>query len=327
MKKISFLFFTFFSLLLAQAKASDLYGIENCRNLDSFILNTSTELRLPMADPQFNKLVAPYVEQYTKQDYLLAKHIFQKGRAIMPVIDQIFRAEGIPSELMYLAYIESNFNNHVVSPYGAKGMWQLIRPTAIYCGLQVNNKIDERTDPVKATHAAARLFKTTYKDFQDWLCVIAGFNCGSSAMQYYINRAGSSNFWKIYPLLPRQTKEYVAQFMGIVQVMSSIHDEYPEDEFWHIEKRGENASKPLIEFAATAEPISTPKPAPNEDTSPANKEEEIYEKEYFVYIVRKGDSLYKIAKRFPKNRLSNIRINNSLSSDILYPGMTILLEK
>ena len=327
MQKISFLLVTFFSLLFSQVKATDLYGIENSRNLDSFILNTSTELRLPMADPQFNKLIAPYVEQYTKQDYLLAKHIFQKGRAIMPVIDQIFRSEGIPTELMYLAYIESNFNNHVVSPYGATGMWQLIRPTAIYCGLQVNNKIDERKDPVKATHAAARLFKSTYNDFQDWLCVIAGFNCGSSAMQYYINRAGSRNFWKIYPLLPRQTKEYVAQFMGIVQVMNSIHDEYPEDEFWHIEKRGENANKPTIDFAATAEPISTPKPAPNEDTSPANKEEEIYEKEYFVYVVRKGDSLYKIAKRFPKNRISNIRINNSMSSDILYPGMTILLEK
>jgi LysM repeat protein len=115
--------------------------------------------------------------------------------------------------------------------------------------------------------------------------------------------------------------------MGIVQVMNNIHDEYPEDEFWHFEKRGENTNSPSIDFAATTAPVNAPKPAPNEDTSPANKEEEIYEKEYFVYIVRKGDSLYKIAKRFPKNRISNIRINNSLSSDILYPGMTILLEK
>jgi hypothetical protein len=245
----------------------------------------------------------------------------------MPMIDEIFKAEGIPSELMYLAYIESNFNNHVVSPYGAKGMWQLIRPTAIYCGLKVDNKIDERTDPVKATRAAAHLLKSTYNDFQDWLCVIASYNCGCGAMQSYIKKVGSTNFWEIYPYLPKQTKEYVGQFIGIVKTVNNIHEEFPNDQFWLVAKKSQAPKKNYTESPSPSTPVNLPKSSSNEEVSPALKEDEIYQKEYFVYVVCDGDKLDAIAKKFPKNRISSIRINNSLSSDILYPGMTILLEK
>ncbi|NJK96236.1 MAG: lytic transglycosylase domain-containing protein [Bacteroidales bacterium] len=95
-----------------------------------------------------------------------------------PIFEQILDSYQIPTELKYLAVIESALNPRAVSRVGATGMWQFMYGTGKFYNLNVNTFIDERRDPIAATHAAARFLKDLYRIYDDWILVIAAYNCG-----------------------------------------------------------------------------------------------------------------------------------------------------
>jgi len=113
-------------------------------------------------------LTQPYLIQYTKNDFKQLKLLLQRGEIVLPTIERVLRENNVPDEFKYLAYIESNFNNHITSPSGAKGLWQFIKGTAVQNGLKVNNKTDERTNTEKSTLAAATYFKRLDYNYGDW---------------------------------------------------------------------------------------------------------------------------------------------------------------
>ena len=113
------------------------------------------------------------------------------------MIQEVFRAEGLPLDLAYVPLIESAFKPNAVSRAKAKGMWQFMRGTALENGLKHDWYIDERADPEKATRAAAKYLKTLYKMFGDWHLALASYNGGPGRVQRAVKRAGQDDFWKL----------------------------------------------------------------------------------------------------------------------------------
>ncbi len=142
-----------------------------------------------------------------------------------PMIEDVFDSYGLPAELKYMAVIESALNPNAVSRMGATGLWQFMYSTGRMYGLTINSIVDERRDPLKATHAAARYLKDLYKIYDDWILVIAAYNCGPGNVNKAIRRSGNKkDYWDIYYRLPRETRGYIPQYVAAAYAITY----YPE---------------------------------------------------------------------------------------------------
>ena len=138
-----------------------------------------------------------------------------------PMFEEIFDLYGLPFELKYLAVIESALNPRAKSRAGATGIWQFMLGTGRIYKLQVNTFVDERRDPVAATHAAAKFLKDLYEIYNDWTLAMAAYNCGPSNVNKAIRRSGGkTSYWDIYPYLPRETRGYVPAYIGAAYAMN-----------------------------------------------------------------------------------------------------------
>src|SRR5215204_2585509 len=162
--------------------------------------------------PEHPKVLS-YVEvmQGRMRDYI--QESLARGAKYMPMIQKVFRAEGLPLDLAYIPIIESSFKTNALSKASAKGPWQFMKPTAKEHGLKTDWFIDERSDPEKATVAAARYLKTLSRMFDgDWNLVLAAYNGGPGRVSRAVKRSGVNDFWELSSTtkyLPRETREYV----------------------------------------------------------------------------------------------------------------------
>lgn len=173
----------------------------------------------------YNNIVRGYVIHYSEKMKSGMKRIIGLSSYYMPIFQETFDRHGLPEELKAMAIIESSLNPTAVSRAGAKGMWQFMYNTAKLYGLHIDSFVDERLDPVKSADAAARYLKDAYKIFGDWNLAIASYNCGAGNVQKAIKRAGSRQFWDIWPFLPRETRGYVPAFVGALYAMK-YHKEH-----------------------------------------------------------------------------------------------------
>ncbi len=128
------------------------------------------------------------------------------------LITDILQREGMPSDLFYLAVIESGLNPRAYSRSRAVGLWQFMAHTGRMMGLKRNHWVDERRDPVKATVAATRYLKDLLAEFGDWRLALAAYNAGPGRVRRAIARADTNDYWQLD--LPRETKNYVPLFMA-----------------------------------------------------------------------------------------------------------------
>jgi membrane-bound lytic murein transglycosylase D len=169
-----------------------------------------------------NSRVLSYVElfQGRLRDYI--HESLTRGTKYLPMIQSVFRAEGLPLDLAYIPIIESGFKTNALSKASAKGPWQFMRATAIENGLRHDWYIDERSDPEKSTVAAARYLKTLHRLFDgDWNLVLAAYNGGLGRVQRAMNRSRVDDFWKLSATskyLPRETREYVPLILAAIIV-------------------------------------------------------------------------------------------------------------
>jgi membrane-bound lytic murein transglycosylase D len=134
-------------------------------------------------------------------------------------IDKIFSGRELPVELKYLAVIESDLKTSATSRVGAAGPWQFMAATARDLGLKVGRKLDERRDFNKSTVAAAKYLKDLFNTYNDWLLVIAAYNCGNGPVNSAIRKSGSSNFWDLQYYLPTESRNHVKKFIATHYIM------------------------------------------------------------------------------------------------------------
>ena len=153
--------------------------------------------------------------------------VYKRKKQYWPIVVKEFSALGLPEEMGYVAWVESQFDPYAESPVHAKGMWQFMDFRAREMGLRVDSKVDERTDVVKSTHAAARYLANLLSEFgsDSFMLAIASYNKGENGMRRVLHRLAEEpggfrkekrDFWHLYRLkkLPEETLEYVPQILA-----------------------------------------------------------------------------------------------------------------
>ncbi|MDL2255871.1 LysM peptidoglycan-binding domain-containing protein [Parabacteroides sp. OttesenSCG-928-G06] len=169
----------------------------------------------------YNKAVKDCINLYAEKRRGLVRYMLGMANYYFPIIEQVLDENGLPDELKYLAVVESALNPTALSRVGAAGLWQFMLPTGKMCGLEINSLVDERRDPVKATQAACVYFKSMYDIYEDWNLVLAAYNCGQGNVSKALRRAGGkTDFWDIYPYLPRETRSYVPLYIAATYIMN-----------------------------------------------------------------------------------------------------------
>ncbi|MFH1060567.1 MAG: LysM peptidoglycan-binding domain-containing protein [Pseudomonadota bacterium] len=135
-----------------------------------------------------------------------------------PMMRATLKQYGLPEDLIYLALIESGFSCTAVSTASAVGPWQFIKGTATRFGLKVDYYVDERQDPIKSTHAAAKYLRDLYNEFGSWYLAAAAYNAGENKIRRALSRYQASDYWTIShrqrDYLANETKEYVPKMIA-----------------------------------------------------------------------------------------------------------------
>jgi membrane-bound lytic murein transglycosylase D len=198
------------------------------------------ELTLPPGDPRLytkaeqeliavphdlpltvNDSVLQYLSYFTtSRGRAVVEHGLERAGRYNEMIRRTLRAEGVPQDLIYLAQAESAFLPQAVSRAGARGIWQFMPYRGREYGLERTYWIDERSDPEKATHAAAQHMKDLYAMFGDWYLVLAAYNSGPGNVTKAVERTGYADFWELQKrhALPKETQNYVPIIIALALV-------------------------------------------------------------------------------------------------------------
>lgn len=165
-----------------------------------------------------NREIVHYIHYYRTSGRRFFKYALLRSRRYLPMIKRIFKKLGLPSDLAYLAMIESGFSPTAYSYAGASGMWQFIPSTGRLYGLRENWWIDERRNPVESTYAAGRYLRELFNKFGSWYLAVAAYNSGELTIERALSLYPGGNFWTISEnkpyLLPMQTRRYVPKIIA-----------------------------------------------------------------------------------------------------------------
>ncbi|MDR1860743.1 MAG: LysM peptidoglycan-binding domain-containing protein [Bacteroidales bacterium] len=171
-------------------------------------------------DMSFNPTVKTLIEFYTQRRRDVTEMILGLAQVYFPMIEEELNAMNLPLELKYMAVIESALNPLAKSRVKAVGLWQFMFSTGRLYDLEINSYIDERSDPVKSTIAAAKYMKELYDLFPDWHMVIAAYNCGPGNIKKAMRRSGGNDYWSIYYSLPKETRGHVPTFIAAAYTLN-----------------------------------------------------------------------------------------------------------
>jgi peptidoglycan lytic transglycosylase D len=308
--------------------------------------------------PEHAKVLS-YVEvmQGRMREYI--QESLARGAKYMPMIQSVFRAEGLPLDLAYIPIIESSFKTNALSKASAKGPWQFMKPTAKEHGLKTDWFIDERSDPEKATVAAAKYLKTLSKMFDgDWNLVLAAYNGGPGRVSRAIKKSGIDDFWRLSATskyLPRETREYVPLIMAAM-IIGRNPAQYGFEAITAEPLAYEKVSMPqatdlrrVAEWTGTSvdeiqalnpelrrwtTPVKYPKyemkvPAGTADRL-NSKLAEASPADFSAlkwYTAKRGETLLTVARRFGVSRTDVAEANNLTAKSRLRPGQELIIPR
>ncbi len=164
------------------------------------------ELKLYAGAYNFSLLKKDYLKSLTYRNFIIAE--IEKRK--------------LPPELVFVPFIESNYNPTALSRSGAAGLWQLMRICVVKRPIIIDEWLDERYDFWKSTQVALDVIQDLHAYYGDWLLVLAAYNCGISKLNKIIKRSGIKDFWKLHAkgLLPKQTAHYVPRILAVARLCS-----------------------------------------------------------------------------------------------------------
>ncbi len=169
-------------------------------------------------DLRTNTVVKAYIKNYILTRPEKCRNMLGKRLTYFPLFEQKFREYGLPEDLKYLSVVESALNPLAVSRVGATGLWQFMPATGSDYGLRSNSAVEDRSNPVKSTDAAARYLRDLFKQYNDWALALAAYNSGPNRVDGAIRRSGSRNFWVLMRYLPEETRNYVPAFIAATYI-------------------------------------------------------------------------------------------------------------
>jgi hypothetical protein len=163
-----------------------------------------------------NSAVEKWIDYFTGRGRKHFVKYLERSEHFIPFIQPLLRQYGLPEDLVYLAMIESGFNNHARSFAKAVGPWQFIPATGKRYGLSVNWWVDERRDTRKSSLSAAQYLKDLYEMFHSWEVAAASYNAGEAKLARAIRRYGTSDFWALarHRFLRPETRDYVPKIIA-----------------------------------------------------------------------------------------------------------------
>lgn len=296
-----------------------------------------------------------FINYFSKRGKPYFEKILARSGKYMPMIAKVLNDEGLPEELGYLALIESAFLTNSTSTQGAAGLWQFVPSTARLYGLRIDSWIDERRDPEKSTRAAAAYLKELHGYFGRWYLATAAYNAGQGAIDRAIQQSGAKDFWTLSQKaqLSEETRNFVPKFVAVAIVATNpekygfVNLQYESPlEYEEVEIRRSLRIGTLAELAeADVSTIRGLNPALRGNATPpgnksfivklpvgksllfakaydAGSERALETSESITHEVKKGETLFSIARRYGQEVGSLMRLNG-LTNARLYVGQQL----
>lgn len=213
------------SLDLYNNLTDDIHNINVDQKVDYELSTEVLKERLARLDAKspFNIEYNPGLENIIKSFLKNRKKSYERLMAIseyyFPMFEEALAKQNVPLEIKYLAIVESALNPKAVSRVGATGLWQFMYQTGKQYDLHIDSYVDERSDPLKSSAAAAQYMANMYKIFGDWDLVLASYNSGPGNVAKAIRRSGGKqNYWNIRKYLPKETAGYVPAFLATMYI-------------------------------------------------------------------------------------------------------------
>ncbi|HZM98978.1 MAG TPA: transglycosylase SLT domain-containing protein [Pyrinomonadaceae bacterium] len=166
-----------------------------------------------------NPLIQQYINYYQGRNRATMENGLRRSGQFMKLARKIFAEEGVPLDITWLGQVESAWKTKAVSWASASGLWQFIPSTGRMYQLRQNAYIDERNSIEQATRASARHLKDLAKRYNgNWELAMAAYNTGAGNVDRAIARAGSANFWMIYPYIAQETRNYVPNILAVILI-------------------------------------------------------------------------------------------------------------
>ena len=188
------------------------------KEVEKHVVIVPSEPAIKIAEPAYdipmdlNTKVLDYVEIFQTSRRRSFEAGLVRAHKFEALMKPIFAEYGMPTDVYYLALIESGFNPKAYSSAKAMGVWQFISSTGKLYGLRRTDWLDERRDPEKATRAAARHLKDLFDEFGSWPLAFAAYNAGRGRVQRAVAKAGTNDFWSLD--LPGETRNYVPAYFA-----------------------------------------------------------------------------------------------------------------
>lgn len=187
---------------------------EELKDASSALLG-SVRYDMPM---EANTWVATELDFLVKQRKAVVGRWLERAEPYQEFVKGVFAGYGLPTDMHHLAMVESGFIPTARSHAGAVGLWQFMPATGRGMGLRIDDLVDERMDPVRSTHAAARHLRDLHRTFGgDWSLAAAAYNAGTGRISRGMQGIGAKNFWElaVWGTLAQETRQYVPRLYAV----------------------------------------------------------------------------------------------------------------